>query len=201
MMLDTFEVRLQEGLEEEAVANFFDPRNVYALREMLAYYATVSLSPENILAMIAILDYAKLPSMEKFNFIFRNFLSQGCRYEINVDGTLLRRLNDARQRLVMPDPGSYRSSRGRTVIAPHRVNIPLPSDFFDMNGLYIHLIVDIGEAYKRFSDAFMREDNGFTYVRHVDVTGNRMASEVKEFLLRMVQAGFNISPKLLRLDS
>lgn len=201
MMLDTFEVRLQDGLEADEIANFFNPRNVYALREMLAYYATISQSPENILAMIAILDYAKLPSMEKFNFIFRNFIAQGCRYELNIGSDLRRRLNDARQNLVAPDPASYRSSRGRIVIAPHRVNIPLPAGFFGINGLYVHLLTDIGEAYGRFLAAFTREDKGFTYVRHVDVTGNRLASEVKEFMLQMLHAGFSISPKLMRLDS
>lgn len=201
MMLDTFEVRLQDGLEADEIANFFNPRNVYALREMLAYYSTISQSPENILAMVAILDYAKLPSMDKFNFIFRNFIAQGCRYELNISSELRRRLNDARQNLVAPDPGSYRSSRGRIVIVPHRLNIPLPSGFFDINGLYIHLLTDIGEAYGRFLTGFTREDKGFTYVRHVDVTGNRLASEVKEFMLQMVHAGFNISPKLMRLES
>jgi hypothetical protein len=196
MMLDTFEVGFHRFGEIE-VEDFFNPRNVYALREMVAYYAAIGYCPENVLAMIAVVDYAKTPSIGKLNFIFANFIDEKAKYQVNINASTRHALNDARGKLLRPDSGTRHPGGRRGNVA---IPIP-PSEFFRIYGLYSNLLIDIGEEYVRFSVKFVREDKGSLYVKHVNVSGNSMVKEVKDFLVNMLNSGFNISPKIMRLDS
>ena len=173
---------------------FLAPNNSGCLREFLVYSIN-EFSAENLLALLACLDYEKRATPEKRAFITAQFVAPGAQWEVNIQNKVRLALNTTSN--LDLTQARYRQSRARTAIVP--MQLPSDPNYFVNAKLVFALKQNIlADTYPRFS-LTLQKKLGQTYVGQVDFKPNTAGSrtEVTSLLNEMRRIGFQLSAKLL----
>ena len=188
----------------EKFTEMFHPKNYHQL-EKFYLYAVSEYSIENILGVVALIDFEREPTKMKRDFIMDNFIVADANYPVNISNLCKKRVEQA---VVLEDIKNLASVRARrnnrsgaffsNALPPqHRsrslhvpLELPQMRNTFESAALKENLMCNFDDTYKRFTIAnqkilFCIKDNLFSTHREIISIMQTAGFTIPRFMLKM----------------